>query len=84
MAIVVSIQPIDAALSAKGRMATRSRMTPKTMATPIDSRIARGIAMPWSRKTMVSTAPSISVSPWAKFTALADDHMMWKPMATSA
>ena len=65
-------------------MATRSSTTPKTIATQIDNRIANGIAIPWSRKTIVSTAPSISVSPWAKFTALVDDHMMWKPMATRA
>ena len=83
-AMVVSIQPIEALAPMNGRTARRSSTTPNTPPARTASRQASGSGMPASRPITAITAPIIRVSPWAKFTALAADHMMWKPSATKA
>ena len=83
-AMVVSIQPIEAFVPVKGRTAKRSSTIPNTPPAAIASRHASGRGRPASTPSTASTAPSIRVSPWAKFTALAADHMIWKPSATRA
>lgn len=83
-AIVVSIHPMEVAVLAKGLTANRSTSTPKIHDARSESATATGNGNPASSPMIARTAPSINVSPWAKFTARAADHMMWKPSATSA
>jgi hypothetical protein len=83
-AIVVSIQPIDMAWVAKGRIAKRSSNTPNKQEATSDSVHASQSGNPASSPMIANTAPSMRVSPCAKFTARAADHMMWKPRATRA